>query len=368
MKPLEGIRVLDLTTILPWEYTTLALAELGAEVIKIEPPDGTATRRIPPIINGESILHRWFNRQKKSIVINLRKKSSYEALMKLVERSDILVEAYTSKTAERLGITYENTSAQNEKIIHCSIRAFEEDSEYDAGHDINVLSLTGGLSLIVDENNRPVIPGLLIADFSCAYTVLSVILASLIYRERTGKGRHVRVSMSSALIPFFSHSVAQSILTGEQPSRENNILMGLIPAYNIYETRDGRFISIGIPTEKHLWREFCEKIGHSEFIDRQFDTSLVRELREIFKTKNLDEWMHVLKGVRCVTPVLTLREAFENGFMRSVITWRNFDENYLKTPFTAYEEYARAPALGENTREILTSLGYSEEEIAEITS
>ena len=367
MKPLEGIRVLDLTTILPWEYTTLALAELGAEVLKIEPPNGTSTRHIPPKNKGESILHSWFNRGKKSIVINLKKERGYEALLKLVERSDILVEAYTTKTAEKLGITYDRISSRNSRIIHCSIRAFNDD-KHEAGHDINILSLTGALSLISDEHGRPVIPGLLIADFSCSYTALSMILAALLNREKTGKGGYIRVSMSSSLTPLFSHSIAQYLSTGEQPSRANNILMGLIPSYNVYETSDGRFISVGIPVEKHLWREFCEKLGRPEYVDKQFDNTLVEELRRMFGEKTLEEWMRILGNVKCVTPVLNMGEALKHGEARHSIIWRDKDENYFKTPFTELGEVGKAPSLGENSREILEELGYSEEEINEITS
>ncbi|MCX8202705.1 MAG: CoA transferase [Nitrososphaeria archaeon] len=362
MRPLKGVRVLDLTQFPPWELSTLMMAAMGAEVIKVEPPEGAASRRLSPVANGRPLLFEWLNRGKMDVGLDLRRPEGREVLMRMVERSDVLVEAFTTATALRLGLDYRSLSARNGRLVLCSVRAFEGD-EPDAGHDVNVLSLTGALSLISDPRGRPIVPGLLVADFAASYAVVVRVLAALLERQVTGKGSHEVVTMSSAVLPFFYHQLAAAVALGRQLGYDEDPLRGAFPCYNLYEASDGKFVAVGMPAERHLWRELCERVSRPDLTERQFDRAAVAELAEVFRSRSRDEWTEALKGVRCVTPVLDVVEAMKFG-----AAWRLLESSgeglpLPVTPVGPIGTLRRAPELGEHTAEVLKSLGYSASEV-----
>ncbi|MEN3047408.1 MAG: CaiB/BaiF CoA-transferase family protein [Candidatus Caldarchaeales archaeon] len=362
MEPLKGLKVLDLTQFPPWEFSTLMLAAMGAEVIKVEPLTGAASRRLSPAANGRPLLFEWLNRGKRSVGLDLRRPEGREVLMRMVERADVLVEAFTAATAAKLGLDYRSLSAMNPRLVLCSVRAFEGD-EPDAGHDVNVLSLTGALSLISDPSGRPLIPGLLVADFAASYSVVVKVLAALLERHVTGRGSHAVVTMSSAVLPFLYHQVAAAVALGRQLGYGEDPLRGAFPCYNLYGTSDGKFVAVGMPAEPHLWRELCERISRPDLIDRQFDRAAVEELAEVFRSKSRDEWAEALRGVRCVTPVLDIVEAMRSGEASKLLEASGEGPPLPVTPVGPIGRLRRAPELGEHTAEVLKSLGYSGSEV-----
>ncbi|MCS7094976.1 MAG: CoA transferase [Thaumarchaeota archaeon] len=362
MVPLKDIVVLDLTQFPPWEFSTLVLAVLGAEVIKVEQPSGSASRALPPSFNGKPLLHEWFNRGKRSVAVDLKRPEGREVLMRLVERADVLVEAYTTSTAKKLGLDHRSLSERNGRLILCSVRAFDGDDP-DAGHDVNVLSMTGALSLMSEHSGRPVIPGLLIADYAASYAVVVNVLAALHERQRTNRGMHVEVTMSSAVLPFFYHQLAAALALGRQLTSRDDPLRGAWPCYNAYQTSDGKFITVGMPAEAHLWRELCVRVSRPDLIDRQFDGEAVAELAEVFRSKSRDEWAEELRGVRCVTPVLEVVESVKGGVVSKLIENPERGLPMPMTPFGPIGKLKGAPVLGEDTTNVLSSLGYSGSEI-----
>ena len=375
MRPLSGVRVLDLTNMPPWSYATLLLAELGAEVIKVEQPGvGDVSRKLA-MRSDVSILHLIVNRGKKSIAINLKSKAGRNIFYKLCQVSDIVVVGFNPATTRRLGIDYESIKKLNKQIIYCSISAFGYEGKYAnlSAHDINIMALTGALSMMKQESGKPIIPGVLLADFATALTAVIGILTALLERQVSGKGKNLDVTMVESVFPFMSLFIADYLASGKVPRSGEHVLMGGMPCYNIYETKDGRYITLGIPLEHHMWEKFCKTVGREDLIEKQYDSKATEELRRLFKTKSLKEWVEILySSVECFAPVLELDEALKSELVaeRRIVFSKDYPNlgpvTILSTPscIRSGETLTHAPELGENTEEILRMLGIHDEEIA----
>jgi crotonobetainyl-CoA:carnitine CoA-transferase CaiB-like acyl-CoA transferase len=375
IRPLEGVRVLDLTTMPPWGYATLILSELGAEVIKIEQPSvGDATRRFPPFKRDVSLLHLMINRGKKSVALNLKSETGREVLYKLCRISDVLIEGFRPSTTMRLGIDYGTVRKINDKMIYCSITAFGQSGQYSSvpAHDLNVMALTGALSMTRQSDGKPIIPGILLADFATALFASLSIVSSLLERERTGKGKHIDVSMAEGVFPFMVIFIADFLGSGLTPHSGEHLLMGGVPCYNIYETKDGRYVTLGMPVEKHLWQKFCEAVGREDLTDKQYEKDAINELRRLFKTKTREEWIRDLFfKIECFAPMLELEEALSGDLVKEKEVLLELEDPYLgKVPIFSVPLCIRSkilemrsPKLGEHTEETLLMLGYSREEI-----
>jgi len=374
---LEGIRILDLSRMLPGPYCSMMLADLGAEVIKIEEPTiGDPTRRSPPIIDGQSAPFAQVNRNKKSIAIDLKKPEGRDIFLKLASTADCVLEQFRPGVVDRLGINYETVSEVNPRIVYCSLTGFGQDGPHRerSGHDLNYLALSGVLGLTTDDRGKPVIPGVQVADLAGGMIAGFAILAALLARERTGRGQYVDVSMFDVMLSMLPIPAAHHFAGKTIPVGGKYVLSGAFPFYNVYETSDGKFMTLGA-LEPKFWANFCKKIGRDDLIARQFDAgeqrqNLFEEARTVFKSKTQSEWVELMRDADCCCePVLSMAEAFEHSQTRArkmtgegpgITEQLGFSYKLSDTP---PRETSRAPALGEHTAELLAAAGISKDEV-----
>lgn len=396
---LEGIRVLELTRVAPGAFCTMMLADMGAEVIKIETPPqvqskkGTGSGISADAKEIQRAVFNYTNRNKKSIAINLKSEEGQQILQELAKSSDVLVEGFRPGVMKRLGGDYETLSKINPRLIYCSLSGFGKDGPYKdlPGHDINYLSFGGTLSLIGEAGRLPAIPLNIIADYASAtlHGVIGILLA-LVAREKTGKGQYVDISYLDGVISLTAAvpGLWQYFLDGKLPRRGESALSGAYPYYACYETKDGKLITLGC-MEFHFWENFCRAIGREDLIPYHFDPKhftegpdektrhVVQELRELFKTRTRDEWFEFLKQHDiCVGKVYTWDEVFRDPQVlhRNMIV--EIDHPVvgkvkqvgiaIKLSDTPGTIRNLGPYLGQNTDEILSGLGYSPEEISRL--
>jgi crotonobetainyl-CoA:carnitine CoA-transferase CaiB-like acyl-CoA transferase len=364
MTMLKDVKVLDLTRLLPGPYCTWILSELGADVLKIEDPwEGDYARGTP--------LYDLINTGKKSLTINLKKDAGKKIFFELISKSDVLVESFRPGVMDKLGLGYETLKEYNEKIIFCSISGYGQNGPYRdvPGHDINYMSISGLLG-INRTAESPMIPAIPIADLAGGTFGALSILAGLHKRDIDGIGEYIDVSMTDVVSSFFNieyqgfPASEEDILKGEK-----TVSTGLLPCYNVYRTKDGKFVSLG-DLEFKFWNNFCLKIDREDLIQKQYDISAVEELKEIFLEKKREEWMEMFEGVDTMfTPVYSPREVFDDPQMK----YRDIfdrERKILNLPVkfmkTTIKEERKAPEKGENTSEILNELGYKEGEIEDL--
>ncbi len=373
---LDGTRVLDLSRMLPGPYCSMMLADLGAEVIKIEEPTiGDPTRRSPPMVDGRSAPFAQVNRNKKSIAIDLKQPDGREVFLKLAATADVVLEQFRPGVVDRLGINYAAVAEVNPRIVYCSLTGFGQDGPHRerSGHDLNYLALSGVLGLTTDEHGKPVIPGVQIADLAGGMIAGFAILAALLARERTGAGQYVDVSMFDVMVSMLPIPAAHHFAGATIPVGGKYVLSGAYPFYNVYETGDGKFMTLGA-LEPKFWANFCHKVGREDLAARQFDAgerreNLFEEVRKIFRSRSQADWIDLMLDADCCCePVLSMSEAFEHAQTKarqmlrkssSITDQLGFSYKLSETP---PREESPAPALGEHTAELLAALGITAEE------
>jgi alpha-methylacyl-CoA racemase len=373
---LEGIRVLDLSRMLPGPYCSMMLADLGAEVIKVEEPVvGDPTRRSPPIISGNSAPFNQVNRNKKSIAIDLKNVEGREVFLKLASTADCVLEQFRPGVVDRLGINYARIAEINSRIVYCSLTGFGQDGPHRerSGHDLNYLALSGVLGLTTDDSGKPVIPGVQVADLAGGMIAGFAILAALLARERTGRGQYVDVSMFDVMLSMLPIPAAHHLAGATIPVGGKYVLSGAYPFYNVYETGDGKYMTLGA-LEPKFWANFCRKVGRQDLVSRQFDSgerreNLFTELQAIFKSKSQSDWVEFVRDADCCCePVLSMVEAFEHVQTRAremirrssgITDQLGFSYKLSETP---PREASPAPDLGAHTEELLAAIGLTEDE------
>lgn len=299
---LKGIKVLDLSTLLPGPMCSLFLADLGADVIKIESPKGDLMRSFESI-NDKNPYFAALNRNKRSIVLDLKTSEGKREFMSLAKSADVIIEGFRPGKMDSLGIGYKDAKKVNSKIVYCSITGYGQKGKLrnKAGHDINYSSLSGLLDVMSD---KPLVPGIQIADVGCALVAAFSILAALIYREKTGKGNYIDVSIFKSALSLINTHIARSSLS----KSSKTVLSGGKPCYNLYETKDRKYVSLGA-IERKFWESFCNSIRRKDLIKRQFDEDAVADLKLIFKSKSLDEWLKLNERYDfCCEPVKKIHE------------------------------------------------------------
>jgi len=382
--PLEGIRVLDLTMLLPGPWCTLVLADFGAEVIKLEEPiKGDYIRWFPPFIKGISARHLLINRNKKSVILNLKTDQGKKVARQLVETADVLVEGFRPGVMDRLDLDYKKVSEINPMIIYCSITGYGQDGPYKSvvGHDMNYLGFSGILDITGECDGPPIIPGVQISDIASGGMMATIaILIALMARSKTGKGQYIDVSMLDGNIAQLYATAGDYFVTGIPPRREEtktSRILGGYACYSIYETKDSKYITVAALEEK-FWTTLCRKLGREDFVEMQFvpenQAEIKNALREIFLTRKRDDWVEEFKELDvCVGPVNTMGEAFEDPQVvyRKMVTEMEHPEigkvpqlgipvKFSETPGKIQKP---APGFGEHTAEILKELGYSDRAI-----
>lgn len=317
MQPLNGLLVLDFTTLLPGPLATLLLAEAGAEVIKIERPGGEDMRHYEPRFDGESAMFALLNRGKASLVADLKAPSGRDKLMPLLQRADILVEQFRPGVMARLGLGFDAVKAINPKLIYCSITGYGQTGPRagEAGHDLNYIGHTGLLALNPGPLDRPVVPPALIADIAGGTmpAVMNILLA-LRQRDHDGQGFHLDIAMTDAMFTFASHALASGHAGGAFPGMGGARLSGGSPRYQIYPTRDGKFVCCAA-LEDRFWQPFTAMIGlASGLIDDSRDSSATKAaIAAIIAGRSADDWRPLFAAADCcVTIMATLEEALRD--------------------------------------------------------
>jgi len=372
---LEGIRVLDLSRLLPGPYCSMMLGDLGAEVIKVEEPKiGDPTRHSPPIIDGDSAPFAQVNRNKKSIAIDLKQREGRELFMKLASTADCVLEQFRPGVVDRLGISYSAVAEVNPRVVYCSLSGFGQDGPHRdrSGHDLNYLALSGVLGLTTDEKGKPIIPGVQVADLAGGMIAAFGILGALMARQRTGRGQYVDVSMFDVMISMLPIPAAHHFAGKTIPVGAKYVLSGGYPFYNVYETSDSKFMTLGA-LEPKFWANFCIRIGREDLVSRQYDSgaqkeNLFGELRTIFRSRSQSEWVELMTTADCCCePVLSMTEAFEHPqavarrMVRSSTGLTDQLGYSYKLSDTSLAETRSAPKHGEHTSELLAEIGITEE-------
>ena len=367
MQPLEGIKVLDFSTLLPGPMCTLLLAEAGAEVIKIERSDGDKMRAYLPKFGSDSVNFALLNRGKKSVVADLKSPEIIQQILELVRETDVLVEQFRPGVMARLGLGYEALSRINPKLIYCSITGFGQTGPYSqvAAHDLNYQAQTGMLNLAGDEQGKPTLPPILTADLAGgAYPAMMNILLGLRKRDQQGVGCHIDVSMSDNLFPLMYWGLGNGWAAGDWPTINNDLVTGASPRYQIYQTADNKFLAAA-PLEEKFWTNFLSALDAPELqaID---NPALVRaSIAKIIGEKPASYWTERFAGRdTCVSEIIGLEEAIrdphfqERGvFSRTLSTATGNRITALPTVvskvFLASETNSQSPELGQHTTDIL---------------
>ncbi|MCX5918940.1 MAG: CaiB/BaiF CoA-transferase family protein [Deltaproteobacteria bacterium] len=383
MAALKGIRILDLTLTLPGPYCTHLLADFGAEVIKVENPEvgGDWFRTEKPSIEGWGIRFLDLNRNKKSITLNLKSSKGKEIFSALARTSQVIVEGFRPGVVERLGIDYRRMKEINPRIVYCSISGYGQDGPYRllAGHDLNYMGYSGILDPQGYADRPPALPSVFVADYSGGGLMAAVgILVALMAAQREGKGQWVDISMFDGVVGLQHAALAELLSTGRSPKRGEFWGAGNIPCYSLYETKDGKAISLG-PLEPHFWANLCRALGREDFIPHQWTEGEKRQeiyafLRETFRQKDRDEWVALFQGQDvCLGPVKDMGETLQDPQVlhRQMIVEVEHPQAGrvkqigipIKLSETPGEINHPAPALGQHTEELLSELGYDRQAI-----
>jgi crotonobetainyl-CoA:carnitine CoA-transferase CaiB-like acyl-CoA transferase len=386
--PLEGIKILELIRVPPGAFCTMMLADMGAEVLKIETPptDASEANARQATAGARHAAFQFVNRNKQSMAINLKHSAGQKILHQLAAAADILVEGFRPGVMTRLGGDYATLSQINPRLIYCSLSGFGQDGPYRdlPAHDINYLSIGGVLNLIGEPDRPPVIPLNIIADYAGAsmHGVVGILLA-LLARQQTGRGQWVDVSYLDATISLLAATpmLRDFFFNGQSCGRGEGALGGSFPYYTTYKTADGKLLSVGC-TEPWLWQNFCSAIGRADLakfaLRSEHFTGLAdsaaqkakEEVQEVLRCKTRDEWCEFFKDKNvCVGPVYTVAETFQDPQVVS----RNMvvdieDSRYgtvrqagvaIKLSATPGSIRHIGPTVGEHTEAVLETLGYS---------
>jgi alpha-methylacyl-CoA racemase len=386
-RPLENVRVLDLTRLLPGGFCTLLLADLGADVIKVEDTgQGDYVRWAPPYYGSDehtplgtrSAIYLSLNRNKRSVRLDLKQERGRQALIKLAETADVLVESFRPGVLDKLGVGYEVLRRVNPALVYCPITGYGQDgpNRDRAGHDMNYLGLNGVLSLTGERDGPPIQSGAQIADLGGGGLMAAVgILAALHEARRSGQGQVVDVSMTDGSLAWLAMEAGRYFGSGEVPKRGEVMLSGGIICYRPYEAKDG-WITCGA-LEPKFWAAFCKGVGREDLVQHQFEkpgSPAHAQVAEIFRGRTREEWRAFNdEHDAMIEPVLELDEALESELVRDremVISYEQpeFGEVKqlgfpIKLSRTPADVHRPAPALGEHTMEVLQEAGYSSEEV-----
>jgi len=370
---LAGVRVLDLSRLLPGPYCSMILADHGADVLRIE------ARRFA---YAEPLPMPTLHRNKRHMSLNLKTGEGRDIFYRLAREADVVLEGFRPGVTARLGVDYETLHALNPRLVYCSISGYGQAGPRRdvVGHDVNYLAYGGMLSLMGLPDAPPLIPGTQVADLLGGFNAAVGILLALVARERTGQGQYVDIAMTDGILAALPVAATLYWLTGQPPAPADWLLAHHYPWYNTYETADGKYLAVGA-IESHFWRALCEHLGAPQYAALQYDAErreeMVAFLRDTFKEKTRDEWLAELGHLDvCVAPVLELPEALADEQtqareMTLTVTHPTLGEMPLlgvPIKLSGTPGAVRAPAadFGAHTRDVLHELGYSDSEIEQL--
>lgn len=367
---LEGIKIVDLSRMLPGPFCSMILADHGARVIAIEDKK----------FKADNTYFYSVNRNKDHMTLNLKTKEGHEIFLKMVKNADVLIEGFRPGVTERLGVDYDTIKKINHNIVYCSITGYGQYGPFRdmPGHDVNYLSFSGILDTIGEKKGIPCIPGVQIADLAGgSMNAVTGILLALVARERTGKGQYIDISMTDSVLGLLSMPLDMFQRNGEIPEKSNTILSHRYACYNVYETADGKYISIGA-VENRFWQNLCNLVGVPEYGPLQYDDSRKEEIitffRKTFQERTLEQWTEDLgdKDI-CWGKVQNLSEVLNDPLFKArdmVGEIKDKKGNLVKffgVPVKLSEtpgSIRTAPVgFGESTEKILTEYGYTKIDI-----
>lgn len=363
--PLRNLKCLDLSRQLPGPFCSMMLADLGVDVLVVASPNDQMGIGLPLV-----------QRNKRSLTLNLKTPEGKEIFDRLVADCDIVLEGFRPGVAARLGVDYASVAKRNPRAIYCSISGYGQDGPYrdKVGHDLNYLGYSGVLGVSGAAGSPPTILPVQVADIGGGSLMAVVgILAALLARQQTGKGQFVDISMMDGSLLWNVFHTLMFHVRGSQPPRGSTQLTGHAPCYAVYETKDGRHVTVGA-LEGHFWRNLCQHLGVPEFIPDQFAegerrAEIFRVLQEKFRQKTRDEWVAELEPIDiCFGPVNDIDEALRDPQVvhRSLVRevgGHQFLASPIKLSDTPPIEPTAPPQFGEHTDAILGSLGYGADTI-----
>ncbi|MEE8158477.1 MAG: CaiB/BaiF CoA-transferase family protein [Dehalococcoidia bacterium] len=386
MKALSGVQVLDLTRALAGPYCTLMLGDYGADVIKIELPGrGDDTRHWgPPYIDGESAYFLSINRNKRSLTLNLKDPAGREVFMRLTRNADVVVENFTPGVVNRLGIDYEAVKAENPRIVYSSISGFGQTGPYreKPAYDQMMQGLGGIMSLTGDPDGQPQKIGVALADIGAGMLAAYAVMTALFHRERTGVGQYIDVSMLDLQVAWLTYQAATYFATDTPPPRVGAAHPNLVP-YQAFKCADGKYINVAVGNER-FWQRFCKALGREDLVEMpeyaqnkdrvKNRDQLVALLQQEFDTRSTNRWVDILEeaGVPC-GPINDLADVFSDPQVKArdmllevqhpsagKIKQTGIPIKFSATPGSIDSP---PPLLGQQSKEILLELGYSQDEV-----
>ena len=380
--PLNNLKILDFSTLLPGPYATMLLADMGADVIRVESPTRIdMLKEAQPKYGEYSFAHLTINRNKRSLALDLKQSATQEVIFKLIQEYDILIEQFRPGVMDKLGLGYQALKAINPKLIYCSLTGYGQTGSLKnrAGHDINFLALSGLASYSGRKQSGPSLGATQIADLAGgSHNAVMSILAAEISRQNSGLGQHLDVSICDGAFSLNTLFAASALAGGEDPQPEDQLLNGG-SYYDYYQTLDDRYLSVGA-LEPKFAKVFFETIGHPEWMIKIAQISEQKNLKKgiasVIKKHTLQHWQELFSQVdACVEPVMTINEAAELSLFkeRNMIIELKLDQHkQVKqiAPAVKFsenrEDFFVGKTLGEDSLNILQKLGYSENEIKNI--
>lgn len=385
MSALEGVKVLDLSRLLPGGFCSLLLADFGAEVLKVEDTNmGDYVRWAPPYWEGaeqsaSSSLFLALNRNKRSIRIDLKTEGGREVLLRLVKDYDVVLESFRPGVLDRLGVGYERLREENPGLVYCAITGYGQDGPYRdrSGHDMNYLGMIGLLGLTGEKAGRPIQAAGQIADVGGGAMMAAFgILAALRERDRSGEGQFVDVSMADGALSWLAMLAGAYLCDGVVPRRGQLQLSGGFVCYLPYPCKDG-WVSLGA-LEPKFWSAWCRGVGREDLIDKAYEapgSDTHAEVERVFMERTRDEWQaFASEHDCCLEPVLDLDEALDSDLVKAREMVVELDQpgtdgvRQLGVPVklsrTPGGLHSPGPVLGEHTEDVLRAVGYGDDEVA----
>ena len=383
--PLDGVRVVELAGMIPGPYATMLMGDLRADVVKVEAPDGgDYQRHFGPETDGVNHRFATYNRNKRSVAIDLKTEKGHQILLDLLAQSDVVLESFRPGVVDRLEIDHETVTSVNPEIVYCSLSGYGQSGPYRdwPGHDVNYLGIAGLMDMTGQSDGPPTAPGYPIADFAGGLVSAFAIMAALRHSDQTGEGEYIDVSMTD-IVTSWATQLLPLVMADADPTRGKTLVSGNNPTYNVYECADGKYITIGA-LEPQFWEDLCSALGLDEFATADLDDEDIRAevfevLERTFATRTRDEWLETLDTSTVpVAPVNSVAEALQDDTQvqhRDLLVHLDDTPDDLllmdspfqmgSNPDTVREP---APGHGDDTDELLDQLGYEAEQRAELRS
>jgi len=387
MQPLQNIRVLDLSRVLAGPYCTMVLGDLGAEVIKVEPPEGDETRGWgPPFAGGESAYYLCVNRNKRGMVVNLKTDEGREILRELARQCDVIVENFRPGTLKKFGLDFETLQSLNPGLVYCSISGFGQTGSLrdKPGYDFMIQAMGGIMSITGEPNGEPMKVGVAVADLFAGQNAVIAILAALQARSVTGGGQHLDIALFDSELGWLANVASSYLVSGNEPRRYGNAHANIVP-YQSFQARDG-WLVVAVGNDKQF-ESFCRVIGRAELAsDSRFQTNklrvenrdgLIEILKPIFMEKNVNEWLGLIGEQFPCGPINTFEQVFSMPHVKEREMLVEMEHptigalplvgSPLKMGGTPVNYRLPPPLMGQHTKDVLKEvLGYSEETVEKL--